>query len=922
MANIVVDGLHEFGMGAEEASRFADVLAKTAISTNTDVQDMGEALKYAGAVAGSFGFQIEDLAVTLGAMATQGVKGSMAGTALRTTITRLATNVSKARDTFESIGGAFYDATGNARPFYDIVTDLRNGLKGLNDEERANILYTIGGQRAITGLSAILNMSEEEFEELKDAVYDANGVVKEISEQKLDNLYGDAQILKNNFEEFKMTLYDEVQPALRDVTKSLTELLQSKKFQKKVKEFGEDVKDVIEWGLDHFPDMIDAAKTLFAVFVSVQVSKGIKNIADYTLKFIDLGQAVTGGGKAALEFASSTGMLGLAVAGLGLVIGACVSSAEDAKRAFEIWDPEASKLKDTNDELAESIADTTQATKDAVTEIYREQRNTRLLIDELDKYVDSNGNVKKSYEDRVNYILGELSSATGVEYELIDGQIQHYHDLKQSIMEAADEQARQALMTTFVEQYTESLKQQAEAQTNYNDALLEQNDYWNKMVDTYSRADYASMFEQTAMSQEQFLKMTKEQQAEFLKNNEVFQTDISRGYEQSVTTAQDNLLTSQENYYTAIDNLNKASESSTMELYSMLAEQSSAVDKSLMDSSVTLQSYVDQYNFYHRKAVEQWGAGNTEMARSTEQMATEALATAKQLASDMSDSQNQYTIQVDQDGTISQAQIAVETLTATLDTALDTGGQETGKKYTGSIGTGIGIGTVPLLDTVGVTGDDIIATMDDIVSEKTGKEIGTDWTGGIEGGVTEGTPAVTTATSTMANDSDTEVRNVLNYKNGDNIGGDYIQGIINGIREKMGEAISAAEELATQVNSKLQKTTQVNSPSKFTQWIAEEQVNGLVDTYSEKAYEVAGAMARLGASANSALMSSVRNPMSADQIADSVSRAVSSSMSQLALGGDIQVNVTLEGDAKGMFRVIRTEANAFNRQKGYSPFRK
>lgn len=926
MANIVVDGLHEFGMGAEDASRFADVLAKTAISTNTDVTDMGEALKYAGAVAGSFGFEIEDLAAALGAMASQGVKGSMAGTALRTTITRLATNVSDARTTFESIGGAFYDAEGNARSFYDIVTDLRNGLKGLNDEERSTILYTIGGQRAITGLSAILNMSEEEFRELHDAVADANGVVAEISEHKLDNLTGDAKVLTNNFEELKVQLFDEVQPALRRVTQSLTNLLQDENFQKKIKDIGEEISDVINWGMDHVPQAIELAKTLLGTLAGVYggklAFKAIKSLDSLVSVFgsfdLLLKQGVTSVGAFMTSLSPATMVLGT----LALAIGACVMSMDDAEEAFKRWDPTASKLKETQDKLADSIQKTTDKTNEEVTSIFNERRDVGLLLGELDKYVDANGDVKKSYQDRVEMILGKLSDATGVEYELIDGTIQHYQGLKQTIKEAADEQARQALMATFMDQYTESLKQQAEAQQGYKDALMEQSAYWDKMLDRYKSGDYASIFEQTSLSQETFLKMSEQDQLDFLKHTEVFQTDISRSYQETVDTAQSNLFTAQDNYFTALDNMNKAQEGSLADLYRMAAEGTSTVDQSMMSSAAMMQAYLEEYNTMMARYVEQSNAGNHEAAIQTRESADEILATARQLATDMSSDDAKFYIGFNGDETQKQAYLAVKTVTETVNTAATTDAPAAGQSIDTGISTGITTGSAEVTTSAENMVNDADQAVEDKLNEDDGKEHGTDYTGGTQSGIEEGTPGVVTAADTMATESDSAVSGTLSYTNGSSTLSNWIQGMIDKLRERMGEVTALAAELGTKTNSALQTTTQVHSPSKFTQWIAEEQINGLVDTYHAKAAEVADSMARLGTIANQSLTASVQNNVSTRDIADSVSNAVTKSLGQLALDGNVNVNVYLEGDAKGMFKVVRTEANNFTRNKGYSPFKK
>ena len=927
MANIVVDGLHEFGMEANEASRFADVLAKTAISTNTDVQEMGEALKYAGAVAGSFGFQIEDLATALGAMATQGVKGSMAGTALRTTITRLATNVSHAREAFESIGGAFYDAEGNARSFYDIVGDLRKGMKGLNDEERSTLLYTIGGQRAITGLSAILNMAEEDFENLRDAVADSNGVVSEISKQKLDNLSGDAKILTNNFEEMKMQLFDEVQPALGAVTQSLTNLLQDSHFQKKIKEIGETVRNVIEWGLDHVPQAIELAKTLLGTLAGVYggklAVKAITKLDGIVKSFGTFIKAIKLATSAFTTFMGALSPATLVLGGVALAIGACVLSVNDANESFKTFDPTASKLKNTQKDLAKSIQETTDKTQEEINTIFDERRDIGLLLGELDKYVDANGEVKKSYQDRVETILGELSDATGVEYQLIDGTIQHYQDLKRTIKEAADEQARQALMATFMDQYTESLKQQAEAQQGYKDALMEQSAYWDKMLERYKSGDYASIFEQTSVSQETFLKMSEQDQLDFLKHTEAFQTSISKSYQETVDTAQSNLFTAQDNYFTALDNMTKAEQGSLADLYRMAAEGTSTVDQSMMSSAAMMQAYLEEYNTLMARYVEQSKTGNFEAAANTKQAADEIYATAKQLATDMSSDDAKFYIGFDDGETQKQAYLAVQTVTETVNTAATTEMPTAGQ----NIDTGIGSGMTEGATTLNNTADDVAKGVDEIIGETLNEENGSEHANayvvdGIQTSIETGTPGVVTASETLATESDGAVSGTLSYTGGGSILSNWIQGMIDTLRARMDEVTGLAAELGTKTNSALQTTTQVHSPSKFTQWIAEEQINGLVNTYHDKAAKVADAMSRLGAVANQSLTASVQNNVSTREIADSVSSAVSNSLGQLAMDGNISVNVYLEGDAKGMFKVVRTEANNFTRNKGYSPFKK
>lgn len=110
-----------FGDGADQASRYADVLATTQAKSNTTVGLLGEAFKYVAPLAGSYGYKLEDVSAALGMMANAGVKGSMAGTSLSSIITRLGVNTDGCREKIESLGVQFYNQDGTARDLSSVL---------------------------------------------------------------------------------------------------------------------------------------------------------------------------------------------------------------------------------------------------------------------------------------------------------------------------------------------------------------------------------------------------------------------------------------------------------------------------------------------------------------------------------------------------------------------------------------------------------------------------------------------------------------------------------------------------------------------------------------------------------------------------------------------------------------------------------
>ena len=214
-SDIVTDALTAFGLSANDADHFADVLAAASSNSNTNVGMMGETFKYAAAMAGTLGYSIEDTALAIGLMANAGIKSSQAGTELNSIFTRLSVNTNGARDAVEELGISFFDSTGSARPFKSIIDELRAATKGMTDQQKTSVANTIAGQRAQAGLLSILNASEADYEKLTEAVNNADGAAKRMSETMLNNLSGSFELLQSAVDEAKLSLGSRLAPYLR-----------------------------------------------------------------------------------------------------------------------------------------------------------------------------------------------------------------------------------------------------------------------------------------------------------------------------------------------------------------------------------------------------------------------------------------------------------------------------------------------------------------------------------------------------------------------------------------------------------------------------------------------------------------------------------------------------------------------------------
>lgn len=218
-SDIVTDALTAFGLQASDSAHFADVLAKASSSSNTNVSLMGETFKYVAPVAGALGYAVEDTAVAIGLMANAGIKGSQAGTALRSMLSRLAKPTDEVEAAMEKLGVSLTDSEGNMKSLAEIMTDLRAGFSDLSEAESASIAASLAGQEAMSGLLAIVTVSDEDFQSLTDSINNASGAAKEMEEIKMDNLKGQVDILKSGIEGFGLLIYEEIEEPMKGAVK-------------------------------------------------------------------------------------------------------------------------------------------------------------------------------------------------------------------------------------------------------------------------------------------------------------------------------------------------------------------------------------------------------------------------------------------------------------------------------------------------------------------------------------------------------------------------------------------------------------------------------------------------------------------------------------------------------------------------------
>ena len=225
VSDIVTDALTAFGLSAKDSAHFADVLATATTGSNTTVGLLGESFKYVAPLAGAMGYTVEDVTVALGLMANAGIKGSQSGTALRSVLTRLAKPTDEVATAMDQYGIAITNTDGTMKPLSEVMDNLRDVFGNLTEAEQIQLAATLAGQEGMSGLLAIVNASEEDYQNLTDAVNDCEGATKSMASAMLDNLKGDMEGLQGALETLAITFSDWITPAIRGVIQWVTGLI-------------------------------------------------------------------------------------------------------------------------------------------------------------------------------------------------------------------------------------------------------------------------------------------------------------------------------------------------------------------------------------------------------------------------------------------------------------------------------------------------------------------------------------------------------------------------------------------------------------------------------------------------------------------------------------------------------------------------
>jgi len=188
-AQILAAALATFHLPGTEAARVADLLAAADLRAAGSVREHAEAMNQAATVFAMAGIPIEDLVTNIAQLAMAGIKGSDAGTSLRTMLLRLISPTEEAKGLMTAMGVQIYDTSGRMRDWRDIIGDFQRGLAPLTEAQKNQRLETIFGADAIRAATVIFGQGTKGFDEMKVKVTEA-GAAQALATAKTEGLSG------------------------------------------------------------------------------------------------------------------------------------------------------------------------------------------------------------------------------------------------------------------------------------------------------------------------------------------------------------------------------------------------------------------------------------------------------------------------------------------------------------------------------------------------------------------------------------------------------------------------------------------------------------------------------------------------------------------------------------------------------------
>ncbi|MDB1979092.1 phage tail tape measure protein [[Clostridium] symbiosum] len=668
-------------------------------------------------------------------------------------------------------------------------------LEGLTQEQQSAYAATLFGKEAMSGMLAIINASEEDYNKLSDAIANSEGAAEGMAEVMQDNLNGQLTILKSQLQEAAISIGDTLVPAIRGL-----------------------ISRIQEW-MDWFNNLSDSQKQMVVTIGLIVAAIGPL--------LIIIGQMATGIG--AIMTAISTlgpmlaalsaagGPILLTVAAVGALGAAFLLAKDDAgeyyDKAVELTDQEEANRKKV-EELYESYDLLNQRRRDAVESVNAEAQREQSLFTELQSITDENGKIKEGYEERAAFIVGELSSALGTEISMTGDQIDNYKEMCKSIDQLIEKKQANALLAANEAAYAEAIKNQTNAFMTYNNAQKDVTDTKLKLNEAQKKqAEYQEeikgLMDKGILTWEDY---TRQEDELTRKMNEC--AAAAAGYQEKLTE-QEQTLKDAETAYAGYNNTISNYEGLSSAIISN--DQQKIADAVLMaansfqtaenSTKESLERQVQDFQQQYQELQAAVDSGAPKMVQSQADNMKRLVELSKE--------------ELDKLPGVTEKPIldtvnVLEAKKAQLGNVGKGLGGDFGSGYAGGISSSAGeVGKA--VDAVGKTSiDELKKSIDSHSPAKKTCQIGNDYTGGYAKGITDGSNQVLSAVDKLADDSIKALSGALrdsqsstqNYQKTMSSGWtSWASGLSSQIKDSLQQIVTATNSSMSSINSTVSSQT-------------------------------------------------------------------------------------------------------------------
>nr|WP_231625706.1 phage tail tape measure protein [Haemophilus sp. C1] len=237
-----------FKIPADEMGRVADVLTATFSGSNTTLEGLGDTMKYLGPIATATGQDFETMSAMVGLLGNVGIKGTQAGTSLRSAMLRLSAPPKAAAKALKKLGVSAKDSRGNMRALTDILVDVEKKTAKMGSGDKMAYYKDIFGTEAATAMVELVGQAGiHGIQEMTEKLKNSAGRAEQVAQVMADNLMGDIKNLESARESVGIAIYDTISDDIRTAIQSVTEIV--RKVNEWIKANPELTRQIVKWSV-------------------------------------------------------------------------------------------------------------------------------------------------------------------------------------------------------------------------------------------------------------------------------------------------------------------------------------------------------------------------------------------------------------------------------------------------------------------------------------------------------------------------------------------------------------------------------------------------------------------------------------------------------------------------------------------------